>query len=594
MKILLVHPDDSVASELATAEMAWDRIVDLGWSGRYFYAQQAAHFGCPVLSIYDLLDHEQHRCRLRELLAVGLDQLVDSESIDWWDAFSGPLYKQFEQLMLASILAEQVPEGAEIFATRPHFVTQALALLIRCQIRILLPKRETRSGIGANRFLKKISVLGPVQISEIVFDKWDADYRLRRLISPRRSESKARAVLLPSAYVNVSRAQLAYARMLPHRQFLLVVTRASGRRVQLPANVELRSLAAYAPGVLPPTENERVRLLKKWEELQKDRFAAHRVLELATTLHLLDGFPGFLKTGLRVRDAWREVIANEPIEAVFSADEHNPFTRLPTVLAKARNLRTVVCDHGALNLTFGIRRQCSDLYLASGEMAKDYITTWCGVPAEKVLVGAPQQSSGSMPSAEKGRRDWIVFFSEPYEVSSGRTQTLYSELLPELCSLARQSNRKVIVKLHPFESLRGRKAMIDKALSAEDRPLVEMREGPMTPDLFERAWFSVTVESSVAVESTTNGVPCFLCAWLDSSWYDYGKQFAKFCAGYQLESPESIRQIPRLLEGIKISDDTQQALHTSISRDCLDSILFDTARQLTNRERAISARQDSN
>ncbi len=431
-------------------------------------------------------------------------------------------------------------------------------------------------------------------MTEIVFDKWDADYRLRRLINPRRFESKARAVLLPSAYVNVSRAQLAYARMLPERRFLLVVTRASGRRVQLPANVELRSLAAYSPGVLPPTENESVRLLKKWEELQNDRIAANRVLGLATTLHMFDGFPGFLKTGLRIRDAWREVIANEPIEAVFSADEHNPFTRLPTALANARNLRTVVCDHGALNLTFGIRRQCSDVYLAAGEMAKDYIVTWCGNPAEKILVGGPQTSSGSLPSAGKGRRDWIVFFSEPYEVSSARTQTLYSELLPELCSLARQSNRKVIVKLHPFESLRGRKAMIDKALSSEDRPLVEMREGPMTPDLFERAWFSVTVESSVAVESTTNGVPCFLCGWFDSSWYDYGKQFAKFCAGYQLDSPESIRQIPRLLEGIKITDATQRALHTSISRERLDSVLFDTERLKTNRERAISARQDSN
>ncbi len=591
MKILLVHPDDSIASGAGTGA-AWDRIVDLGSSGRHFYAQQAERFGCPVLSIYDLSGHEQHRCRLRELLAIGLDQLVDSESIDWWDAFSGPLYKQFEQLMLASILAEQVPEGAEIFATRPHFVTQALARLLRYRINILPPKLEVRSGIRASRFLKKISALSSAQMTEIVFDKWDADYRLRRLISSRRSESNRRAVLLPSAYVNVSRAQSAYARMLPERRFLLVVTRASGRRVELPANVELRSLAAYSPGVLPPTEKERVRLLKKWEELRNDRFGANRVLGLATELHVFDGFPGFLKTGLRVRDAWREVIANDRIEAVLSADEHNPFTRLPTVLARARKLPTVSCHHGALNMTFGIRPRCSDIYLASGEMAKDYMITWCGVPAEKILVGGPQKSFSSLPSTEKRRRDWIVFFSEPYEVSSARTQTLYSELLPELCSLARQSNRKVIVKLHPFESFRGRKATIDKALSLEERPLVEMREGPMTPDLFERAWFTVTVESSVAVESTTNGVPCFLCSWFDASWYDYGKQFAKFCAGYQLESPESIRQIPRLLEGIKITDATRQALHTSIGRERLDSVLS-TASHLTNCERAISARQDS-
>jgi hypothetical protein len=571
MKILLVHPDDSGG---AGTETAWNRIVDLGWSGRYFYSQQAVRFGCPVLSIYDLLDHEQHRCRLRELLSVGLDQLVDSESIDWWDAFSGPFYQQIEQLMLLSVLAEQVPDGAEIFATRPHFVTRALSLLLRRKIRILSPSRKARFGMGTGRFLKKISALRPSQMTEVVFDKWDPDYRLRRLISPRLSKSTTRAVLLPSAYVNVSRAQLAYARMLPHRRFLLVVTRTSGRRVALPANVELRALASYAPGVLPPTESEHVHLLKKWKQLQNDRFVPNRVLGLATTLHMFDKFSSFLKIGLRVRDAWRAVIAKEPIGAVLSADENNPFTRLPIVLARSRKLRTVFCDHGALNMSFGIRRECSEIYLASGDMAKDYMITWCGLPAEKIMVGGPQQASGSVPSAVREHRDWIVFFSEAYEISSARTQTLYSELLPELCSLARQTNRKVVVKLHPFESLRGRKALIDKTLSVEESALVEIREGPMTPDLFERAWFSVTVESSVAVESTMNGVPCFLCGWFDASWYGYGKQYAKYSAGYRLDSPESIRQIPRLLDGIKITDATCRALHTSISRERLDSVLF--------------------
>ena len=96
----------------------------------------------------------------------------------------------------------------------------------------------------------------------------------------------------------------------------------------------------------------------------------------------------------------------------------------------------------------------------------------------------------------------------------------------------------------------------------------------MTPDLFERAWFSVTVESSVAVESTTNGVPCFLCSWFDGSWYDYGKQYAKYSAGHVLDSPQRIRQIPQLLERIEITAATRAALHTSITGEGLDSILF--------------------
>jgi len=115
--------------------------------------------------------------------------------------------------------------------------------------------------------------------------------------------------------------------------------------------------------------------------------------------------------------------------------------------------------------------------------------------------------------------------------------------------------------------------MIEKALCTDERELVEMREGPMTPDVLERAWFTVTVESSVAVESTMNGVPCFLCGWFDGSWYDYGKQFAKYSAGYSLDSPLQVRQIPDLLPQLKITDATRQALQSPISPEHLESVL---------------------
>ncbi len=574
MKILLVHPDDSVEVGPWT-ETAWNLIVDLGWSGRHSYSQQEESFACKVLSIYDLLGHEEHRVRLRDLLGVGLNHLVDGESVDWWDIFSAFHYQPLEQLMLLEILAERVPSHAEVFATRVHSATQALSLLLNREIKIFPSDGKARFGKEGSREWKRKFALRPSQLAEIAFDKWDTGYRLRRHFSRRPSASTTPAVLLPSAYGNVSRVQLAYAQMLPQRRFLLVVTRRSGRRrLPLPANVELRSLAAYAPRLSPSTERERVRLVGKWQQLQGDRFAPNRVLGLATRLRMFDGFANFLRSSLRVRDAWCEVLAREPITAVLSADEHNPFTRLPVVLARSRTVRTVFCDHGALNMSFGIRPACSDVYLASGDMARDYMISWCVLPAHKIVVGGPQKTHGSLPSPEQKSRDWIVFFSEQYELSSARTQTLYSELLPELCSLARQSNRKVIVKLHPFESFRVRTAMIDKALSKEERALVEIREGPMTPDLFERAWFTVTVESSVALESTMNGVPCFLCGWFDASWYDYAKQFAKYSAGYWLDSPESIRRTPQLLREITITDATRRALHTAISPEHLDSILF--------------------
>ncbi|MGO9642556.1 MAG: hypothetical protein ACLP1Y_14775, partial [Candidatus Acidiferrales bacterium] len=522
-------------------------------------------------------------CRMRELLALGLNHLVDSESVDWWDAFSPFPYRQLDQLILSAAIAERIPDHAEISATRPHFTLAALALLLnkktspaetsRRNIKTFSPGGPTGFRMYSGRWLKAALALRPEQLTEIAFDKWDLDYRLRRHFVRQPKPSSAPAILLPSAYRNVSRAQVAYARMLPHRRFLLVVTRRNGRLQKLPGNVELRSLASYAPRRLPSIDEEYAHLMSRWQDLQTGLFETHRVLRAARELRVFDGFASFLKSGLRVRDAWRKVFAREPITAVLSADENNPYTRLPIMLARSRKLPAVFCDHGALNMSFGIRPAVSDRYLLKGDMARDYIVEWCGLSADKVVVGGPPETHSAGTSSARTHRDWIVYYSEPYEQSSSRTATLYAELLPELCLLARRVNCKVIVKLHPFESRRTRMALIDKILSAEQRSLVEIREGPMTADLFARAWCSLTVESSVAVESTLHGVPCFLCSWFDASWYDYGKQFAKYSAGYPLDSPQRIREIPQMLERFQITEATRRSLQTSMSPERLEAVL---------------------
>jgi len=571
MKILLVHPTDS-AADGPWAEDKWSLAVDLGWSGRNFYERQTERLGYRVVSIYDLLEHQQHRRRMREILDAGLGQLVDSESVDWWEVFSVQPYQRLEQIMLLSVLAEQIPDHAELVATRPHSALPALTLLLNREIRSFSAESRTNRQGSLGRYLKAASILRLPQLAEIALDKWDTDYRLRRHVSRAPTKSSEPAFLLPSSYVNVSRAQAAYAQMLPHRRFLLVVTRRNGRLQKLPGNVEVRSLASYASRPSRALAREQADLLATWRKMQSGPFTTNPVVGVANNLHALDGFPSFLQRGLGIREAWRQVFARETIAGVLSGDEYNPFTRLPILLARSRKLRTVFCDHGALNMSFGIRGTCSDTYLARGDMARDYLVEWCGLSPDKVVVGGPRDCSDLAPTSG-GERDWIVFYSEAYELSLGRTEVLYEEVLPELCSLARQTNRRVVVKLHPFESHRMRKALVDNVLSGEQRSLVDLREGPMTADLFERAWFSVTVESSVAVECAAKEVPCFLLSWFDASWYDYGKQYAKFSAACPLASPEAIRGIPQLLEQFHVTETTRRGLQTSISPEDLESVL---------------------
>jgi len=57
MKILLVHPEDSVEAG-PWAATQWDLAVDLGWSGRAAYARQSEKLGFRIFSMSELLDQE--------------------------------------------------------------------------------------------------------------------------------------------------------------------------------------------------------------------------------------------------------------------------------------------------------------------------------------------------------------------------------------------------------------------------------------------------------------------------------------------------------------------------------------------------------
>ena len=72
-------------------------------------------------------------------------------------------------------------------------------------------------------------------------------------------------VLLPSAYVNVTRTALAYASLLPYQQFMLVVARRNGNPASLPANVAAAPLAPYFGAI---NKGELASLRESWERLR--------------------------------------------------------------------------------------------------------------------------------------------------------------------------------------------------------------------------------------------------------------------------------------------------------------------------------------
>jgi hypothetical protein len=544
MKVLLVHPQDSPL-EGAWTSACWDLVVDFGWAGSHCYAQWSKALGCPVRGLYSFREWEKDIGEIKEVLRLGLGLLVDEEGIDWWELLAPIHYQQLFELRMLQTLAGEIAPAPEVSITRPHHFANALATFLNSGINCFLPAISRHSHSQFPRYLEVIQRLTRSQVLEIALDKWDPDYRLRRFICRSQTNSpRGPAVLLPSAYKNVTRVGSSYARMLPDNDFLLVTTRQNCVTDDLPPNVACSALASYAP--IPRnggTEREIASLIRQMTQLW-GTIAGSQPLSSAHLLSTFSDLPRWLRNGLRVRDAWRRVFERQPICSVLCADENNVYTRLPTLLASRRGIRTVYCAHGALDVNVLIRGICSDAYLVKGEMEKDYLVRRCKVPPERIHIGAAA-GMGSPLNHESARENThIVFFSEAYELYAGRTESLYREVLPKLCTVARRAGRKVVLKLHPFESMSARLRLVDRLLSDDDRNLLEVTSEPVSERLFRRTWFSLTVESSVAVECALAGIPCFLCGWFDVDLHAYIKQYEKYGAAQILASPEEIERIP--------------------------------------------------
>jgi hypothetical protein len=543
MKILLVDPRD-VADSAPWSEGHWDRIIDLGLGGENTYARWNAKFDCSVQRLSSFRQPSDFRY-IRGAFDAGQRSLIDEHGLDWWEVMSIHLFEDIDHVIQLRRLARSIGPDDEVHVTRPSVRTRILEHLLRGRASALVSDRASpRRGLG--HYLQVCKNLSAAQLIDVFWDKFDPGHQFRGRLSRRRACSREPVVLLPSAYINVSRTGVAYANTLPEEQFLLVATRRSASIPDCPSNVDFAWLSSYAS--LRDRRSELAGLQAQWHALLNSLLEIEE-FRILHELGVLNNFLQRIRTGLEIRDAWRNVFDREPVCAVFCADDGNPYTRIPLLLAHARGLPAVATHHGALNGEDVFKRNHGDVILAKGEMERDYLERVCGVPSEQIEIGAPAATSFVRKKwNRKDSRTSILFISEAYEVGVGRAEEFYRDVLPPLADLALDLGRRLIVKLHPVESKEERRKIVDRILSPRQKAVTRIVGGVLTEDLFSETWFAVTVLSTVATECAMRGIPCFLCRWLEFTPYGYVEQFIRFGAGFGLDSPSDFARIPESLD----------------------------------------------
>ncbi|MBZ5653921.1 MAG: hypothetical protein LAO56_01445 [Acidobacteriia bacterium] len=499
-----------------------------------------------------------------------MGRVMDRFGIDWWDVVGLLLQPELQDVRLALRLAEKLSGCRTLVASRPSMIADAMQLQLGIPLEVLhrgVGKRLVASVLRRGRAAANLSL---AQLRQVIFDKYDPRYGWRKKIArlPRRSSEPV--VLLPTAYSNVTKTALSYARVLPEQRFLLVLARESGEVSPVPGNVQTANLAAFATG---KGDREELQTLEvRWKQMEQS-LREHPEFRLPIQIGILKKGPRWLRWGLPVRDAWNQVFETRSVVGCLSADDSNPYTRIPLLLARQRGIPAVACHHGALDCRMAFKKLQFSNYLAKGEMERDYLERICGVDAGRIQVGATPAPPRENPSLWSERAPWIVFFTEPYETDLWRVEAIYREVLPRLCAAARKSGKRVVLKVHPFESARQRRRLVKRILSKEDQKLVNVTDALLSREILQKTWCAVTVESTVAFECASAGIPAFLCGWLRHAYAGYAPQYARFDVGQMLESPDDLLRIPGTLRAAIPALDTASRLVQAISPPALSALL---------------------
>jgi hypothetical protein len=573
MKVLLLHPEDQLPRRDPPAK--WDLMVDFGRAPVSTYEEWTRQAGCRVISIYDLAREVDDLYQTKDLLKVGMGRLIDRLGIDWWDVLSLEIAAQLQQLMLVHRLGKDLPSNCELYATRPF--SQATALQRICGG----PLISLESGVNPvlrhfRHYSEAFSKLSVPQVIQVLQDKFDPKHELRRRFAPREQSAGSPVILLPSAYISVSRTAVSYAALLPDIQFLLVCARRNGELRSLPPNVRIVSLDSYFASV---DESEIAELLPSWVILRNQLIRTAAEFESADTVGVLGRMPALIRWGMALRTAWSRVFESENIAGCLCADDSNPYSRIPLILSRKNEVPALACHHGAIDAWMSVKTQHADFYLAKSEMERDYLVRTCRVAPQQIISNAPATSSPSSIATTDSALDrpWLVFFTEAYHTAAWRADEVYRELLPRLSELANACGLELVFKLHPFESVEAHRRMLRRHMSRSEAAQIRVIAGAPSPELWRNTRFALTGQSTIAIDCTLRGIPVFLCAWLRDPFTGYVRQYARFGIGQILNSAEQITDIPRLLEAPPAAPSAKNKLRQSIQPEMLREMLRGTS-----------------
>ncbi len=113
-------------------------------------------------------------------------------------------------ILLQSFAESTVSASDEVYVSRPGLHASLLQSSLGGRVTVFPLRRDgQRRGLG--HYIRVFNKLSAVEIADVFWDKFDLGYQIRGRLTRKRTPSVRPVILLPTAYINVSRTAIAYA-----------------------------------------------------------------------------------------------------------------------------------------------------------------------------------------------------------------------------------------------------------------------------------------------------------------------------------------------------------------------------------------------
>jgi hypothetical protein len=205
--------------------------------------------------------------------------------------------------------------------------------------------------------------------------------------------------------------------------------------------------------------------------------------------------------------------------------------------ARKQTIPTVLLQHGILGDFCQFVDPPADHYIVRGWFWREFLSS---AAAAKAKILNPAQPA--VPRlADRADRRAILFLSAPFSMQEYWPSADLDDILRTLLHAAFETNAKLIIRVHPLESLGTYKAKVRK-LSSRSATLAEVTfsQGASLDPILERSAVAVTFASTTFLDCLRLRVPVVSFRWHD---FSVRRQIEEHGVFHFVESLAELRQI---------------------------------------------------